>query len=381
MKTDTKWKNALAQNKPVFSRIYHAMGDETSRRLYESLLRLQYTGDVQYLIEAVQLNGFEPDPALLQYKMLQEWTAAQKPAILYGLGKIAESAFQLAADKEGAVGYLFFPFITDIPWAGYCDKNRRGTFGPEQKEIMTPEEMLAGFPDALICVAAEAFEEIKQELMELGFTEGRICRYIPGRTKFFEDKQYFGEAFMPPRQERFFVEGGAYRFDSAERFLDWNRGYGAEGLLCFEPDPVNYEICCQKLQEQTEGALARNSKIIHAGVSDRCAVMCFHAAGSDESQFSEARGGVSISLRPIDQEIGERNISFLKLDVEGFELAALQGAEQAIRRCRPRMAVCAYHKLEDLLKIPKWILDLEMGYTLQLRMYSNEYLEIVCYAY
>lgn len=45
------------------------------------------------------------------------------------------------------------------------------------------------------------------------------------------------------------------------------------------------------------------------------------------------------------------------------------------------MAVCAYHKLEDLLKIPKWILDLEMGYTLQLRMYSNEYLEIVCYAY
>ena len=89
----------------------------------------------------------------------------------------------------------------------------------------------------------------------------------------------------------------------------------------------------------------------------------------------------SISLRPIDQEIGERNISFLKLDVEGFELAALQGAEQAIRRCRPRMAVCAYHKLEDLLKIPKWILDLEMGYTLQLRMYSNEYLEIVCYAY
>ncbi len=158
MKTDTKWKKALAQNKPVFSRIYHAMGDETSKRLYESLLRLQYTGDVQYLIEAVQLNGFEPDP-------------------------------------------------------------------------------------------------------------------------------------------------------------------------------VNYEICCQKLQEQTEGALARNSKIIHAGVSDRCAVMCFHAA------------------------------------------------EQAIRRCRPRMAVCAYHKLEDLLKIPKWILDLEMGYTLQLRMYSNEYLEIVCYAY
>ena len=97
--------------------------------------------------------------------------------------------------------------------------------------------------------------------------------------------------------------------------------------------------------------------------------------------FRKLGGGVSISLRPIDQEIGERNISFLKLDVEGFELAALQGAEQAIRRCRPRMAVCAYHKLEDLLKIPKWILDLEMGYTLQLRMYSNEYLEIVCYAY
>lgn len=381
MKVDSQWKEQLEKQKDLVRTIYEAMEDECSKKTYENLLRLQYTGKVEYLMEAVRLNGFEPDPALTCYNTLQEWAKQGIPLILYGLGGNAEDSFRVAQEKYGQIGYLFFPFITDIPWSGYCDKYRRGTFGPDEKEIMTPADMVARFPNAMICVSAlAAYEEIKKELIALGAAEERICRYIPGETKVFEDKQYFGENFMPPKKEKYFVDGGAYRFDTAERFLRWNQEFGVEGVFCFEPDPENYDVCCSRLQSLPDASIRQKSRMIHAGVSDRNAVLSFFASGNDESHFIEGEGNVSIPLVSIDTAVDEKDVSMLKLDVEGFELQALQGAEKTIRRCCPRMAVCAYHKLEDLLKIPQWILDLDMGYKLWLRMYSNEYLEIVLYA-
>lgn len=59
---------------------------------------------------------------------------------------------------------------------------------------------------------------------------------------------------------------------------------------------------------------------------------------------------------------------------------ALRGAEKTIKRCRPRLAVCAYHKTTDLIDIPEYIAELSCGYRFYLRMYCNEYLEIVLYA-
>lgn len=356
------------------------MEDETSKRIYESLLRLHYTGDVKYLIETVRLNGVEPDPALLYFEDLCRWKNQGKALILYGLGEIADYLERLSLDRRGTIGYLFFPFITSLDWTGYCDKNRRGTFGPEGKTILTPKEMLDRYPDALVCVAVSAYESVREDLIALGVDSERICRYVPGDTRLFEEQQYFNEAFMPPQKERYVIDGGAFHFDTGERFLNWNREHGFEGIFSYEPDPVNYEICREKLAALPMDERARqNSRIIHAGLSDRDSVMNFSANGSDESHFA-ADGGISVPLVSIDGTVGDRFVAFIKLDVEGFELQALKGAENTIRRCRPRMAVCAYHKLEDLLELPKWILDLNMNYRLRLRMYSNEYLEIVLYA-
>jgi len=374
------WKETLEQSRMQIKRIYHALEDELSKKIYESLLRLQYTGEARYLIEAIRLNGFEPDSALLQFEELRRWRVQGKPLVLYGLGEFADYLERLAQERCGTVGYLYFPFITSVDWTGYCDRNRCGTFGPEGKTILTPEEMLERYPDAMVCIAVSAYESVRADLIALGVDENRICRYIPGNTQVFEERQYFGEAFMPPRRERYVIDGGAFHFDTGERFLAWNRGYGFDGILSYEPDPQNYEICREKLAHLPMDEAARqHSEIIHAGLSDRESVMRFSAFGNDESHFAED-GEISVPLVSIDDTVGDRPVSLLKLDVEGFELQALKGAKDTVRRNRPRMAVCAYHRVEDLLELPKWILDLNMDYRLRLRMYSNEYLEIVLYA-
>lgn len=378
---DSRWQRVLEQNKAKIENIYHALEDELSKKLYRNLLELQYTGDVRYLMEAVRLSGFEPDPALLEVERLRGWRDRGRELVLYGLGRNAEYYMNFAEAHAGTIGYYFFPFITTVDWSAYCDKDRRGTFGPDQKRILSPEEMMERYPDALICVVVSDFERVKTDLMEMGVEAERIVRYVPGSTRVFDEQQYFDNDFMHPRKERFFVDGGAFHLETAERCLDWNQGHGIEGILSYEPDPINAGICRQRLSAwPVNEELRRNSAVINAGLSDQPATMNFLAGGTSASHFRGTEEGVSIPLVTVDETVGNRFVSFIKLDVEGFELQALKGAEKTVRRCRPRMAVCAYHRLGDLLELPQWILDVDPSYQMRLRMYSNEYLEIVLYA-
>src|SRR5438874_304540 len=48
-------------------------------------------------------------------------------------------------------------------------------------------------------------------------------------------------------------------------------------------------------------------------------------------------------------------IDFIKLDVAGSELGALQGGENSLRRWRPKLALSLHHPREDFLSIPLWL--------------------------
>ena len=70
----------------------------------------------------------------------------------------------------------------------------------------------------------------------------------------------------------------------------------------------------------------------------------------------------------------------IKLDVEGAELKALQGAEKTILQCRPKLAVCIYHKPEDIVEIPAYLLSLHSDYKFYIRHYQMSANETVLYA-
>ena len=51
-----------------------------------------------------------------------------------------------------------------------------------------------------------------------------------------------------------------------------------------------------------------------------------------------------------------------------------------IKRDRPKLAVCIYHKPEDIITLPMYIKELVPEYRLYLRSYSNAVNEMVLYA-
>jgi FkbM family methyltransferase len=83
-------------------------------------------------------------------------------------------------------------------------------------------------------------------------------------------------------------------------------------------------------------------------------------------------------------EVVERNdiprIDFIKMDIEGSELSALRGAESAIRRWRPKLAISLYHRPEDFFSIPLWIESLGLGYRSFIEHYSIHHEETVLFA-
>ena len=77
---------------------------------------------------------------------------------------------------------------------------------------------------------------------------------------------------------------------------------------------------------------------------------------------------------------GMPRVDFIKMDIEGSELAALRGAESSMRRWRPKLAISLYHRPEDFFSIPIWISSLGLGYRFFLDHYSIHQEETVLYA-
>ena len=82
----------------------------------------------------------------------------------------------------------------------------------------------------------------------------------------------------------------------------------------------------------------------------------------------------------LERESIRERITFLKMDIEGAEVQALQGAARTVRETKPTLAVCVYHRLSDLWRIPLYLHELVPQYKLYLRHYTDMPTETVCYA-
>ncbi len=87
----------------------------------------------------------------------------------------------------------------------------------------------------------------------------------------------------------------------------------------------------------------------------------------------------SIRLDAVD-EILNMSVSFIKIDVEGNEMDVLKGAAEIICRDRPKLAVCVYHKNQDIIEIPLWIHSIVPEYKFLLRQHSIHGTDTVLYA-
>ncbi len=183
--------------------------------------------------------------------------------------------------------------------------------------------------------------------------------------------QYF-EDFIPLGEGEVFLDCGAYNGDSALSFIEALKRRGItsyDKIISFEPDPYNYEAMVKRGLEKHQ--------CINKATSDHVDIMRFSIKGTS-SVFDE-HGDITVDINSIDNLIHEK-VTYLKMDIEGAELESLRGAERTIRKYRPKLAICIYHKKEDLWQIQQYIESLDLGYQFYIRAYERSTIELVLYA-
>lgn len=79
--------------------------------------------------------------------------------------------------------------------------------------------------------------------------------------------------------------------------------------------------------------------------------------------FAEASGKTTtITIDSYTEEENLEKVDFIKMDIEGAEIFALEGAAKTIKKFRPKLAIALYHSSADFERIPRFINDLGLGY-------------------
>ena len=77
--------------------------------------------------------------------------------------------------------------------------------------------------------------------------------------------------------------------------------------------------------------------------------------------------------------VKNERVTFIKLDVEGAEYEALLGAQNTIKKNRPKLAISIYHKPQDIFELPELIMSIRDDYRMYLRHYQLSPNETILY--
>jgi FkbM family methyltransferase len=96
----------------------------------------------------------------------------------------------------------------------------------------------------------------------------------------------------------------------------------------------------------------------------------------DDRKYSAYEGLVeTTTIDDTADRLELARVNFIKMDIEGAELDALQGGERTLRKHRPKLAISLYHNPEDIETIPRYLVGLDLGYRFFLdhhTIYNNE---------
>lgn len=364
--------------------------------------------------EKIREDYYKENP----FRMLieQKDIFAQRPLILYGCGVLCRAITLVCNDF-------------DIKISAVCDKNKTGIHSDTGLEIISPERLKVEYPDANVIICSYTYkDDIKEVLISLGFPEVRIyqstysmtsfihpsdfiSKHIAGYEwayNFFEDDiskkiiidrirmyltgvelsktsdvpQYFDPGIINLSENEVFIDGGAYTGDTAEEFVKQtiirNTG-GYKHIYSFEPDDAARKNAINNLGKYD------NIDIIDKGLwSCDTELKFFSDGGNASSSFTAGICTNSVPVISIDSfftgKSNDKLPTFIKMDIEGAEKEALIGARKIICEMHPKLAICVYHKPEDIYELTKLIYEIDPTYKLTLRQCIDGIYETVLYA-
>jgi FkbM family methyltransferase len=146
---------------------------------------------------------------------------------------------------------------------------------------------------------------------------------------------------------------------------------GASSVIAVEPLPQ-----LKPSLEKTLGQYATRERfrVVSAGLGDAggFSFLKEDSPRSCETHLAEhpAGSGRKVPVVTVDSLADQHGLAgngFVKMDIEGAEMAALEGAMRTLARHRPKLAVAVYHGYENAQRCKEIILKGNAGYTVEFR--------------
>ena len=340
-------------------KIYDSLQDEQSRIIFEKRLMFSLSGDIRHIHSMIDIETDRYKEDDVMYRLLEWLDSRRKKVVVFGSGFAGYEIISILRQKN--IDVLCFVDNDSKLWGS----EKYGI------KIKDPDELRNIENVAVIIGTNNNTDEIKKQLLSIGIEEKNL--FVP-KTQWWLGKyrQYFDPYICIPNKNEVFVDGGAFDGEDTVRFMQWNNEGSCLAYL-FEPEIKHFKKIEKKMSS------LENVKLFDKGLWDCEDMKSFDATTNADSSIQDT-GEETIQTVALDGLNLECIPTFIKMDIEGSEIRALEGARKTITNHKPRLAICVYHKPEDIVDIPGMILDMVPDYKLYLRHYSYIDTETVLYA-
>lgn len=207
-------------------------------------------------------------------------------------------------------------------------------------------------------------------------------------------------SFIQLGDDEILVDGGAFDGISLVQ-LTRATGNKFRRIDAYEPGPELAQKCRETITSLAllDPTLAERVRIHQAGLWSECTTLEFQPDFFANEAHRDAywspmgahlvEAGITAERPPTTTKVPVTTIdldspdaTYIKLEIEGSELRALEGARATLSRNRPRLSVAAYHKPVDLHELAEFLESLDAGYAFGMRHHNpTSFISTVLYAW
>lgn len=155
-----------------------------------------------------------------------------------------------------------------------------------------------------------------------------------------------------------YLDTGAYRGDTVEEFLKYCGGK-YESITALEPDRRTFRKLCDYLQD------IPNSTAYQKAIYNKITTIKFSSKAGRQSAISDK--GEETETTTVDDLFKKSKVTYIKMDVEGAESEALDGAKNTLKQQKPKLNIALYHRSADIFELPLKIAQINPDYRFYIR--------------
>jgi FkbM family methyltransferase len=190
------------------------------------------------------------------------------------------------------------------------------------------------------------------------------------------EESYFLDGIFDAEPGDVFVDCGAFDGDTIRSLIHEQRQFAR--IEAIEADSHSFARLAEYVATM-EPQLHNKIRLHQCAIGSQQGPVRFEDTGKVDSKISDL-GSIVVDMVPLDVMFASKSVSMIKMDIEGGEFDALLGAQHVIQRDHPILAVCVYHRQEDIWRLPLLMRHLYPEYRMYLKAYRGDGIQTVAFA-